>query len=108
MTMPAQTNLLVVDDGMLNSMMNDPRYLAAFPCLAAGQRQLDAGVSAPGCGRCGKKGKNDVRRDVLLSVRNCITGMAPQQRAEFKRLANARQVRFMQPRRGGGITRITF
>lgn len=108
--MPAPINLLVIDDRMLKSMMEDPRYLAAFPCLATGRRQLDTNVArAPkDCGRCGKKTKADVRADVILSVRSCITGMSLQQRNEFKRLANAKQVRVLRTNPKGGTVRITF
>lgn len=106
---PAQANLLVLDDGMLRSMMEDPRYLTAFPCISTGKRQLDTQTaSAKDCGRCGKPTKAEVRANVITSIYNCITGMSLAQRNEFKRLVNARQIRILRPARNGGTTRITF
>lgn len=84
--------LVVVEDTTLRMMMADPRFLEAIPCLRSGKQQLTK--AAKTCGRCSGK-RTRARQRALNTIRNCMAGLAGEQRKQLKKLLGAKQVRII-------------
>lgn len=87
---PQNSNLLVIEDNTIRTLLADPRYLEAIPCLKSGKREL-ASIGRR-CARCSRK-RLRMRKQAFQHIRQCIAGLSPPQKVMFKKLLGAKQVR---------------
>ena len=103
--MAAPINLLVIEDRIIQTMLGDPRFLAAIPCLSP---QAQALKDVPKrCGSCGAKRAN-ARGKILQQVRQCIGSLPANKKVELKTLLNAKRLRLIAPNGRGKSIVLTF
>lgn len=82
--------LVTIDDKQIRNMVNDQRFLAAFPCLQGGNKLLQQSPRL--CGRCMKKRQTAIN-GAMTAMRTCIGTLDQTSRNTLKKLLNANQVR---------------
>lgn len=97
--------LVVVDDGLILSLLNDDTFAAKIPCLY-NKKEIFRGGNT-GCGPCAKK-KQDRQRKEMSTIKMCLAGMSPDKKDELKKRLNAEQVRIMYVNAGGQVVQLTF
>jgi len=98
-------SLVVIEDGTILSMLNDPTFNTTIPCLY-GKREIFK-TPTGGCSSCGKK-KQDNRRQELMRIKACLAGLSDGKRRELKQLFNAEKIRIIYSNNGGQVVQITF
>lgn len=99
------TNLLVLEDRVIQGLLGDPRVLAAIPCLKSAA--AGAAAAKAGCGRCDRK-QRQARTLSNGNVRQCIAGLPAAQRDVLKQLVGARQIRVTHRNAQGKAIVLTF
>lgn len=98
-------SLVVIEDGTILSMLNDPTFNTTIPCLY-GKREMFKSPTG-GCSSCGKK-KQDNRRQELMRIKACLAGLSDEKRRELKQLFNTEKIRIIYSNNGGQVVQITF
>lgn len=98
-----QHELLVIQDGTLESMARDARFTAAFPFLAP----LATPPKKTGCGRCSRAA--DAKRvGAFRAAKATIAGLPADKKRELKVMLRARQIRVIYYRPDGTAISLTF
>jgi hypothetical protein len=97
--------LVVIDDGLIFSMLNDPAFNTTIPCLF-GKREIFKNATG-GCSSCAKK-KQDNRRQEMMRIKACLAGLSDEKRKQLKQLFNAERVRVMYSDAAGQIIQVNF
>ena len=98
-------DLVVIDDNILRSMINDQRYLASFPCLQGGKKAFT--TLPQRCNRCAKK-QRKARNEALEQLRGCIANLDGVSRTTLKKMLKTKKVRIVYKRGGGKRIQLTF
>jgi len=98
-------NLTVVDDAMVASMLNDPKYREAFPCLRDVKTTLSKKLRS--CGSCGSK-KVTVQQKSYMQAKQCLLSLSSGKRNELKALLNTHKIRFSMTDSKGKRIKWTF
>jgi len=97
--------LVVIDDGLIMSLMNDNEFSAKIPCLLNKKEIFRA--AAGGCGACARKREDRQRRE-MASIKMCLAGMSTDKKAELKARLDAEQARILYVDAGGKVVQVTF
>ena len=97
--------LVVVDDGLIMSLLQDNEFAAQIPCLYNKKEIFRA--AAGGCGACARK-KHDRQRREMATIKMCLAGMSADKKEVLKKKLNAEQVRIMYVNGGGQVVQLTF
>jgi len=89
------TNLLIIDDSTVRSLLQDPRALDLLPCLKQVKTELGsiAGGNA-GCGGC-MKTRQQRSQAAIASAKSCIGRTRVAALASLKSLLGAKQLRLI-------------
>lgn len=96
-------NLVVLEDSLIRSMVMNPQFVAAFPCLQAG-RSVASGSK---CTPCARRRQQSRETAIMGNLKSCLAGLPGSKRAELKQLLNAKQVRIVYSS-GKLIKKLTF
>ena len=99
------TQLVVVDDSLLLSLMQDNVFAAKIPCLYNKKEIFRS--AAGGCGSCAQK-RQARQKHEMAAIKMCLAGMSPEKKAEFKQRLNAEQARIVYVDAAGKIVQMTF
>jgi hypothetical protein len=99
------TDLVVIEDSTITSMVNDEKFNKTIPCLI---NQAGSVIPAPtGCGSCARK-RAEASRQAIRRIKECLAGMSPEKKSELKQLLNAQKVKVVFATATGQITTVTF
>ena len=99
------TDLLILEDRVLNGLLSDPRVVAAIPCLANVAKNYDK--NKVGCGRCKAKARQVVV-NTTAAAKQCIGSLSSAAKISLKQLVNARQIRLTYRNGSGKLIQLTF
>jgi hypothetical protein len=99
------TDMVVIEDSTIVSMVNDARFNQAIPCLI--NQSGSVIPAATGCGSCARK-RAEGARQAIRRVKECLAGMSSEKKTELKQLLGAQQVKVVFANATGQITTITF
>lgn len=102
--MSEPVKLLVLEDTHFRTMMNDVKFVAAFPCLASAQKTLTKTTS---CTPCEARRLRTTGTDALGVARKCLAGLSKEGKTKLKSMLGARQIRIIS-RSGGRVVKLTF
>lgn len=81
-------NTVVLTMNVLAHLLSKDEIVSAFPFMRYAKRTWDSRSTSGGCGNCGKKRPTrQTKQHILETVKAHLTGMRPEQKTEFKRLA---------------------
>jgi len=94
-------NLVTIEDQVLRSMTQDPRFIALLPCLQSFKQKL-ASTQKGGrnCLKCTRK-KNAIKTAAFAQAKQCIKNTKGAKLSQLKALLNAKQLRVIT-RNGAG------
>lgn len=98
------TDIVVIEDSTILSLIKDPAYESAIPCFA-GKR--DAFKSGGGCGSCAAK-RRARQKQTMAGIKSCLAALSPEKKTELKSLLNTRQIRVTYTNASGKIVQMTF
>ena len=90
--LPVNAAMVTLEDRQIATMVADPRFVAAIPCLQNGKSEMKQ--IGKRCGRCNKK-RTKARRAVMKEVRTCIARMSGQEKNTLKSLIGTKKVQVM-------------
>lgn len=97
--------LVVLDDGVILSLLNDNEFSAKIPCLY-NKKEIFRKTSV-GCGACARK-RQDRQRKEMATIKMCISGMSADKKEELKKKLNAEQVRILYVNAAEQVVQLTF
>jgi hypothetical protein len=97
--------LVIVDDAIILSLLNDVAFVEQIPCLYNKREIFRAGGT--GCGSCAKK-RQDRQRTEMSNIKSCLVGLSPDKKNLLKKKLNAEQVRVVFAGAGGQPSQFTF
>lgn len=99
------SQLVVIEDSTIMSMLNDARYVSEIPCL---QNKLEIfRQTNTGCGACARKRQQNQRKE-MAALKACIGNLSADKKAVLKQLLGAQKVRVVFTRADGEIVQLTF
>lgn len=99
------TEMVVIEDSTIVSMVNDSRFNQTIPCLI---NQSGSVIPAPtGCGSCARK-RAEASRQAIRRVKECIAGMSTEKKTELKQLLNAQKLKVVFATSTGQVSIVTF
>lgn len=99
-------SLVVLDDSMIMSMLNNAAFSTQFPCLF-NKRDIFKSAAAAGCGMCAKK-RQERQRKEMATLKTCLAGMGPEKKAALKQMLEADQLRIVYTNLAGQVVQLTF
>lgn len=96
--------LVILEEGMLTSMANNPAFTKEFPFLKSLQHPQKL-VKKGGCGGCGRAGQQ--KAAVFTTVKQNLASMGDDRRRLLKQMLNATQIRLTY-KQGARIIQHTF
>lgn len=99
-------SLVVLDDSMIMSMLNNSAFSTQFPCLF-NKRDIFKSAAAAGCGMCAKK-RQERQRKEMATLKTCLAGMGPEKKAALKKMLEADQLRIVYTNLAGQVVQLTF
>ena len=97
--------LVVIDDGLILSLLNDNEFVAKIPCLY--NKKEIFRTAAGGCGTCARK-REERQRKEMATIKMCIAGMSSDKKNELKKKLNAEQLRIVYVNGGGQVVQLNF
>lgn len=99
------TELAIIEDSTILTMIRDPRFTETVPCLynKAGLFQSTGG----GCGSCARK-RQAKQRAELARIKTCLASMSAEKKIALKQLLNAKKVRISYVNASGNVVQHTF
>lgn len=97
--------LVVVDDGLILSLLQDNEFATQIPCLY--NKKEIFRTSSGGCGACARK-KQERQRKEMATIKMCLAGMSAEKKEALKKKLNAEQIRIMYVNAGGQVVQLTF
>lgn len=98
--------LVVIDDGLILSLLTDDAFAASIPCLYNKKEIFRTGANT-GCGACARK-RQDRQRKEMATIKMCLAGMSADKKESLKKKLNAEQARIMYANAGGQVVQVTF
>ena len=98
----ADTGLLVIEDGFINKMLANPRYLIAFPFL----KQYAAKAPKRSCGGCGRKSSQ--KSIDYTEIKRTLVAMPTAHKAKLLDLTGRQSVRIFYRDRHGKVNKLTI
>ena len=95
---PKKTDTVEIDDTAVQMMLEDSRYLNAFPFLKQAKQQSAKKRSCGGCG--GSRGR--VTAPNLAVLRRKLANMPAVKKVKLKQLLGAQKVAVKYPKQAGG------
>jgi hypothetical protein len=98
------TQLVVIDDSTILSLMQDNSLSAQIPCL---YNKKDIFKTGTGCGACARK-KQARQRSEMSKIKMCLAGLSVEKKNLLRQKLNAEQVRIFYVDAGGKTVQLTF
>jgi len=95
--------MLILEDAAITRLLHDQRFLEAFPFLQAAATRLKEVVGQRSC--CGRT--SSAKSESYTAIKQAIGGMTTENKARFKQLLGAEQVRLVYVH-GKQRMRLTF
>jgi hypothetical protein len=99
------SKLVVIEDGTIFMMLNDPKFATEIPCLV-GKRDVFR-TSPGGCGACARK-RSAQRHTELTRIKSCLAALSQEKRTVLKNLLDAETVRVVYTNSGGQVVQVNF
>jgi hypothetical protein len=99
------TELAIIEDSTILTMLRDPRFTEAIPCLA--NKLALFKQAAGGCGTCAQKRKEKQRTE-MAKIKSCLAALAPDKKVALKQLLDAKKVRVTYVNAAGTVVQLTF
>lgn len=97
--------LVVLDDSLIMSLINDAEFSAQVPCLYNKREVFRAGPG--GCGACARKRQEKYRKE-MATIKMCLAGLSPEKKTLVRQKLDAQQVRIMYVNGAGQTVQLTF
>lgn len=102
------SNLVVIEDATIRSMMQDPKVMDALPCLKGPKTQLDSiKKGGTNCQRCQAERKQ-IAGDALRTARACIKSARGERLDTIKKALGTRQIRVVAKNAKGRKVKYTL
>jgi hypothetical protein len=98
-------DLVVIEDGVILSLVSKPEFTQSIPCLANKAEMLK--TSGGGCGSCAAKRRARAQQ-TMSGIKSCLAALSPQKKTELKQLLNAKQLRVVYTNASGKVVQLTF
>lgn len=99
------TDIVVIEDSTILSLIRDPAYEQVIPCFANKKEMFQSGGG--GCGSCAAK-RRERQKQTMAGIKSCLAGLSPEKKTELKQLLNTKQVRVMYTNASGKVVQLTF
>lgn len=99
------TDLLILEDRVINGLLGDPRVQNLVPCLASVAKNY--AKNKVDCGRCKVKARQVVT-NTTAAAKQCIASLSSASKIALKQLINARQLRLTYRNSSGKLVQLTF
>lgn len=97
--------LVVIEDGTILSMLQDPAFSETIPCLFGKKDIFKTPIGA--CGSCMQK-KQSRRREEMAKIKSCLAALSLDKRNLLKKLFDAEQIRVVYANAAGQVVQLTF
>jgi hypothetical protein len=97
--------LVVIEDGTILSMLQDPAFNETIPCLFGKKDIFKTPIGS--CGSCMQK-KQSRRREEMAKIKSCLAGLSTDKRNLLKKLFDADQIRVVYSNAAGQVVQMTF
>lgn len=97
--------LVVIDDGLIFTMLNDNAFASTIPCFFNKREIFNQPLSS--CGSCAQK-TQDRRRKEMATIKMCLAALSPEKKQELRTLLDAEQVRVVYVNNAGQVVQLTF
>jgi hypothetical protein len=97
--------VVVIEDGTIFMMLNDPKFATEISCLF-GKRDVFK-TSTGGCGACARK-RSAKRMAELTKIKSCLAALSQEKRTILKNLLDAETVRVVYTNSGGQVVQVNF
>lgn len=97
--------LVVIDDGIIFSLLNDAAFAASIPCLQ-NKKEIFA-TSLSSCGSCARK-RQERQKKEMTTIKACLAGMSTEKKNELKKRLNAQQARILYVNNANQVVQLTF
>jgi hypothetical protein len=97
--------LVVLDDSLIMSLVNDVEFSTQIPCLYNKREVFRPG--AGGCSSCARKRQEKYRRE-MATIKTCLSGLSPDKKALIRQKLDAQQVRILYVNGAGQTVQLTF
>ena len=99
------TDIVVIEDSMILSLIRDPAYEQAIPCFANKKEVFEN--SGGGCGSCAAK-RRARQKQSMAGIKGCLAALSPEKKTELKQLLNTKQIRVVYTNASGKVVQLTF
>lgn len=99
------TDIVVIEDSTILSLIRDPAYEQAIPCFANKKDTFKSGGG--GCGSCAAK-RRARQKQAMSGIKSCLAGLTPEKKAELKQMLNTKQIRVVYTNAAGKVVQLTF
>lgn len=99
------TDLVVIEDSTILSLIKDSTYEQAIPCFA-NKKEIFQNTGG-GCGSCAAK-RRARQKQSLAGIKSCLAALSPEKKTELKSLLNAKQIRIVYTNPSGKVVQLTF
>ncbi len=99
------SDLVIIEDSTILSMLNDVKYTSTIPCLYNKLEIFRQGTT--GCGACARK-RQDRQRTEMAKIKTCLAALSNEKKAELKALLGASKLRVTYVNASGQVVALTF
>lgn len=99
------TDIVVIEDSTILSLIRDTAYEQAIPCFANKKEVFQSNNN--GCGSCAQK-RRERQKQAMAGIKSCLAGMSPEKKNELKQMLNTKQIRVVYTNSAGQVVQLTF
>ena len=101
------TKLLLLDDAALRRLLQDPKVVQAFPFMKAAAAKAQASTAKTGCKPCQRR-KMVANVGDFDGIKSALGSLSAPEKARFKQLVGAEQVRLYFRNAKSQTVKLTF
>jgi hypothetical protein len=98
------TDLAVIEDSTILTMLQDRRFSDAIPCLF---NKSEVFRTHTGCGSCARK-RQEKQRSEMAKIKSCLAALSPEKKTALKQLLGAKKIRVVFVNPTGQVVQLTF
>lgn len=99
------SQLVVLDENTILSLINDAGFAATIPCLAGKKELFKPGSTT--CGTCKRKREQRLRQE-MATIKTCLAGLSTEAKLALKKKLDAEKVRILYTNLSGQVVQLTF
>lgn len=99
------TQLVVLEESVILSLINDTAFASTIPCLANKKDLFKPGATS--CGTCKKKREQRLRQE-MATIKSCLAGLSAEAKMKLKQKLGAEKVRVLYTNLAGQVVQLTF